>query len=221
MIYLVSNRMMNNLLEAPHIVHFEAECSNMIRASNSTRYNFSRVQKKYKGNEALVKIIQFETTGRFAIKVSKLHGTKKDVLLACINCNVPRPDISKTNNCAVHCYFVDHSAWKDLNRFFIIEFQETEAADGFVSLLNQIINLAPGEILNEEVPFQWFEIFDEINDIVDEEEDNDFHPSAFVDSNDDNDSDDSDDSSDDDDEEEEDEFVATQPYPEPPIYINL
>ena len=87
--------------------------------------------------------------------------------------------------------------------------------------MNQIINLAPGEILNEEVPFQWFEIFDEINDIVDEEEDNDFHPSAFVDSNDDNDSDDSDDSSDDDDEEEEDEFVATQPYPEPPIYINL
>ena len=218
--------MMNNLLGAPHIVHFEAECSNMIRASNSTRYNFSRVQKKYKGNEALVKIIQFESTGKFAIKVSKLHGTRKDVLLACINCNVPRPATSKTNNCAVHCYFVDQSAWKDLNRFFIIEFKETETVDGFVSILNQIISLAPGETLNEEIPFQWFDIFDEMKDIVDVEEDSDFHPSAFANSNDDNDdnySDDSDDSSDGDVdvEEEEEQFVATQPYPEPPIYINL
>ena len=209
---------MNDL--STYTVLFEASCCSLSRSSNSTGgYNFSRAQKKYGGNEAVVKILQYRSTGRFAVKIFKVHGTKQDILMACINSKVPHPAISQANDCAVHCFVGDQSAWKDFQRLFIIEFVNKEDAEEYTRLINQIINLADGEGLNEDVPFEWFCIFDQNVENEDIEEDENFHPSAFLEDDDDNSIIDDDTINDDDCESnEEEELPMTQPFPEPPLY---
>ena len=69
---------------------------------------------------------------------------------------VPLPAISQANDCAFYCVLGDQNTWKDLNRFFITDFEDREDVIEYVALMNQIINLADGEDHDEEIPFGWF-----------------------------------------------------------------